>query len=73
MVGFSIIKLSKVVAESASKKNFLKSVNIWHSCGQKVDLRRVFSSTAIAVWWPGAETARDNHLIACNFAEIPPV
>jgi len=23
----------------------------------------------LAVWWPGAQSARDNHLIACNFAK----
>jgi len=23
----------------------------------------------VAVWWPGLQSAQDNHLLACNFAK----
>jgi len=50
----------------------LKSVNIWHSYGQNVDCV-VHFLRLLAVWWPGTESARDNHLFACNFAKYLPV
>ena len=26
-----------------------------------------------AVWWPGTQSARDSHVIACNFAKYSPI
>jgi len=26
-----------------------------------------------AVWWPGTQSAQDNHVLACNFAKYSPV
>jgi len=27
----------------------------------------------LAVWWPGAQSARDNQVLACNFAKYSPI
>jgi len=27
----------------------------------------------LAVWWPGVQSARDNHVLACNFAKYSPI
>ena len=27
----------------------------------------------VAVWWPAAQSARDNHLLPCNFAKYSPI
>jgi len=27
----------------------------------------------LAVWWPGVQSARDNHILACNFAKYSPI
>jgi len=27
----------------------------------------------LALWWPGAQSARDNHVLACNFAKYSPI
>ena len=27
----------------------------------------------LAAWWPGTQTARNNHLLACNFAKYLPI
>jgi len=52
--------------------NFFKSVNIWHSYGQKRDYV-VHFLRLLAVCWPGAQRTRDNHLFACNFAKYSPI
>jgi len=40
--------------------------------GKKVDCI-VHFLRLLAVWWPGAQNARDNHLLACNFAKYSPI
>jgi len=30
-------------------------------------------SHLFTVWWPGAQSARDNHVLACNFAKYSPI
>ena len=27
----------------------------------------------LAVWWPGAQSAQDNHALACNYAKYSPI
>jgi len=27
----------------------------------------------LAAWWLGAESAQDNHVLACNFAKYSPI
>ena len=46
----------------------LKSVNIWQSYKQKRDCLMHFFSF-LAVCWPGAQNAWDNHAVICNFAK----
>ena len=48
---------------------FFKSVNIWHSYGQEGGLCHALT----AVWWPDTQSARDNHLLTCNFAKCSPM
>ena len=43
------------------RENNLKSVNIWQSYKQQRDCLRL-----LAVRWPGAQSARDNHVLACG-------
>jgi len=52
-------------------KTNLKSVNIWHSYGQKGGLCLALSSTSSSAV-EGRTSARDNHLLACNFAKYSP-
>jgi len=52
------------IAEFAGEK-VLKSVNIWHSYGQKGGLCCALSSTSSSV----VAAARDNHLLSCNFTK----
>ena len=52
-------------------KTNLKSVNIWHSYGQKCGLCLALSSTSSSAV-EGRTSARDNHLLACNFAKYSP-
>ena len=54
-----------------SEKNN-KSVNIWQSYKQERDCLVHFLSL-LAVCWPGAQSARDNHVLACNFAKCSTV
>ena len=51
---------------------FSESVNIYDSYRQKGGLCRTFVRL-IAVWWSGTQSARDNHLLACNFAKYSPI
>ena len=51
---------------------FFKSVNIWQS--YKPERRcLVHFFRLLAVWWLGAQSARYNHLLACNFAKYSPI
>jgi len=52
--------------------SFFKSVNIWQSCKQECDYLVHFLRLS-AVCWPGAQSARDNHALACNFAKCLPI
>ena len=52
------------------KKN--KSVNIWQSYKQERD-RLVHFLRLQTVCWPGAQSAWDNHGLACNFAKYSPI
>jgi len=51
---------------------FVKSVNISHSCGQKMNCVDQFLRL-LSVWWPCAQSARDNLVLACNFAKYSPI
>jgi len=53
-------------------KMFFKSVNIWQSYKQERDCFVHFLSL-LAVCWPSAQSARDNHILACNFAKYSPI
>ena len=52
--------------------NFFKSVNIWQSYKQEggcfVHVLRL-----LAMWWPGTQSAQDNHLLARKFAKYSPI
>jgi len=44
------------------------------SYGQKGDcVVQFLRLLVLAVLWPGAQSARDNHLLACNFAKYSPI
>ena len=49
-------------------KTFFKSVNIWQSYKQERDCL-VHFFRLLVMCWPGAQRARDNHVLACNFAK----
>jgi len=51
---------------------FFKLVNIWQSYKQERDCF-VHFLRLLAVCWPGAQSARDNHVLACNFAKYSPI
>ena len=67
-----IIKLKKVIAESESEQFFLKLVNTWQSYKQKRDCL-VHFLRLLAVCWPGAQSAWDNHALASNSAKYSPI
>jgi len=56
---------------SASEKK-VKSVNIWQSYKQERG-GLVHFLRLLAVHWPGAQSAWDNYLPACNFAKYLPI
>jgi len=62
------IKTGLLLSLSVKK---IKLMNIWRSykqeCGCLVHFLRL-----LAVWWPGAQSALDNYLLACNFAKYLP-
>jgi len=49
-------------------RKFFKSVSIWQSYQQERDCL-VHFLRLLAVCWPGAQSAWDNHALACNFAK----
>jgi len=63
-----------VIAESVIEKN-LKSVNIWQSYKQERDCFVHFLRLLAVcnVPWPRAQSARDNHDLACKFAKYSPI
>jgi len=71
VVGLLITELKRFIAESESEKK-LKSVNIWQSDNHKRDCL-VHFLRPLAVCWPGAQSAGDNHALACNFAKYSPI
>ena len=52
--------------------HFFKSVNIWQSYKQERDCL-VHFLRLLTVCWPGAQSASDNHALACNFAKYSPI
>ena len=50
----------------------LKSVNIWQSYQQERDCLVHFLHP-LAVCWPGAQNAWDNHALGCNSAKYSPI
>jgi len=64
--GFNKIKKG-LLLRLREKKN-LKSVIIWQTFKQKHDCL-VHFLRLLAVCWPGAQSARDNHVLASNFAK----
>ena len=57
---------------SLSVKTFLKAVNISQSYQQERDCF-VHFLRLLAVCWPSAQSAWDNHVLACNFAKYSPI
>ena len=53
-------------------KEFLKSVNILQSYKQERGWL-VHFLRLLPVHWPGAQSARDNHVPACSFAKYSPI
>ena len=51
---------------------FFKSVNIWQNYKQERDCL-VHFLRLIAVCWPSAQSARDNHVFSCIFAKYSPI
>jgi len=49
-------------------KKLKSTVNIWQSYRQERDCL-VHFLRLLAVSWPSAQSARDNHVLACNFAK----
>ena len=49
-------------------KKILRSANIWQSYQQERDCL-VHFLRLVAMCWPGAQSAWDNHVLACNFAK----
>jgi len=49
-----------------------KSVNIWQRYKQEQDCL-VHFLRLLAVFWPGVQSARDNHALACSFAKYSPI
>jgi len=50
----------------------IKSVNISQNCTQEGGCLIHFLRL-LAVFWSGAQSARDNHVLACNFAKYSPI
>jgi len=42
---------------------------MWYITGTRL----TNTNTGWAVFWPGAQSARDNHALACNFAKYSPI
>ena len=59
-------QIKRFIAES--EWHFFKSVNIWQICKQERG-SLVHFLRLLAVCWPGAQSAWDNHALACNFAK----
>ena len=70
VVGFLINKLRKVYYGEG--KNILKSVNIWQSYMQERGCLMHFARLANTLL-KDEESARDNHVLACNFAKYSPI
>jgi len=64
-------QIKKCVLLSLRLKKLI-SVNIWKSYKQERDCLVHFLHL-IAVCWPSAQSAWDNHALACNFAKYSPV
>jgi len=60
-------QLKKGLLLSLWVKTIFKSVNIWQSYKQERDCLIHFLRL-LAVRWPSAQSARNNHVLACNFA-----
>jgi len=58
------------IAESVNI--FFKSVIVWQSYKQERGCL-VHSLRLLAVCWPDAQNAQDNHVLACNFAKYSPI
>jgi len=52
---------------------FFKLVNIWHSYKQERGCNLVHFLRLLGVCWSWAQSARDNHVLACNFAKYSPM
>ena len=65
-------QIKKALLLSPRVKLILKSVNIWLSFKQKRDYL-VHFLRLLAVCWPGAQSAWDNHALACNFGKYAPI
>ena len=62
-------QIKKGLLLSLRVKKKLKSVNIWQSYKQERDCLVHFLHL-LAVCWPGAQSAWDNHALACDFCQI---
>ena len=66
-----ITKLRKGLLLSLSEF-FFKSVNIWQNYKQERDYL-VHVLRLLELWWPGAQSARDNNVLSCKFANYLPI
>jgi len=65
-------QIKKGLMLSMGMKNFLKSVNIWQSYEQERDCLVHFGNLANTLL-QHEESARDNHVLARNFAKCSPI
>jgi len=68
----NINQTKKGLLLSLSVTKLLKSVNVWQSCKQEGGCLVHFMGLATTLL-KDEESARDNHLLACNFAKYSPV
>jgi len=66
VVGLLITKLRDILLSLLV--NFFKSVNTCQNYKQECHCLMHFLPL-LAKWWPGAQSARNNHVPACNFAK----
>ena len=69
-VGLLTIELKWFIAQSVSEK--IESVNIWQSYKQEHGCRMHFARLANTLL-KDEESARDNHVLACNYAKYLPI
>ena len=72
MKAVQLIRRTVTAVCTASNNDPTSSSNIWQSYKQERDYF-VHFLCLLAVCWPSAQSARDNHVLACNFAKYSPI